>query len=329
MASTHTHHQTWQEELVSSFKSMDTFLDNLGIDPASLPYTIERHHNFPFFVSRFFASLIDARDPHDPLLKQVLIQSDENIVTPGYKTDPLEEASMRPQKGITHKYKHRALLMLSGACAINCRYCFRRHSPYHEITASLKNISYIQEYCHTHQIREIIFSGGDPLLLGNKQIKQWCDALREADVELIRIHSRLPSVLPNRIDDGFIEIATTLGYRLAICYHINHAQECHPLIAEKALALKKAGVRTYNQSVLLRGINDSPDTLTALSHTLIAHHIQPYYLHQMDPVQGAAHFAVPKNKGKEILQQMMAICPGYLVPKYVEEVPYQSSKTHI
>ncbi len=320
----------WKNELRDSIRSVESFLSFLEITEDDLPYDIDINSDFPFVASKFYCSLINKKNHQDPLLKQILTQKIELSLTDGYTTEPLQEAKFTPIPGVYHKYKHRILLIMSAACAINCRYCFRRHAPYSSMIASLKNMDEISAYCNKHSIHEVIMSGGDPLMLSNENIKLWCENLMAIpSVKLLRIHSRLPSVIPSRIDEGLLAVAESLGPRLSLVYHINHPQECHPLIGNAAKKLKDRGTRLYNQSVLLASINDSAKILSELSYQLIDNHIQPYYLHHLDPVHGAAHFEVSMEKGLFIAQEMQSRLPGYLVPKYVREYPGEKSKTHI
>ena len=325
----------WQLELAKSYKDPRQLLETLGIDPAPFSEHIEAKRLFSFRVPRPFVALMEQGNPHDPLLRQVLPVADEFAVTPGYSTDPLNEvtdkhASTVPQ-GLLHKYASRVLLLVQGACAINCRYCFRRHYPYAEDVLPRKQFSDCVEYIRQHpDINEVILSGGDPLFANDSYLIALADQLAELkQIKRLRIHSRLPVVLPQRLTQRLAEHLTARFEQVILVIHANHANEIGAPLKQHLARWRDQGITLLNQSVLLRDINDDADTLAQLSERLFDASVLPYYLHQLDPVQGAAHFAVSDQRARELWQQVNAQLPGFLVPKLVREIPNRNSKTPI
>ena len=250
---------------------------------------------------------------------------------PAYSTDPLDESSHNPIAGIVHKYRNRLLLIVSPACAINCRYCFRRHFPYQENRQNkeqwLQALTYISS---NTDINEVIFSGGDPLA-ANDQFLGWLAEQIAAipHIKRLRIHTRLPVVIPSRINDSFLRWATASRLKPIVVLHINHSNEIDAEVAEAVARLLDAGIKVLNQTVLLKDINDNAATLNALSERLFDCGITPYYLHLLDPVQGASHFDIDTSQAREIYGQLQTLLPGFLLPKLVREIPGKLSKTLI
>jgi EF-P beta-lysylation protein EpmB len=256
--------------------------------------------------------------------------SDEFIVTNGYLVDPLEEHDTVAE-GLLHKYKNRVLMIVKSACAINCRYCFRRHFPYEDNSPNKRRWQSALEYISQHsEISEVIFSGGDPLMANDDHLS-WLVAQIEqiSHVTRLRIHSRLPVVIPNRITKKFVKLLSDSRLKPTIVLHINHPNEINQELIEAIEPLRLARIPLFNQSVLLKGINDKAETLVNLSETLFDAGIQPYYLHMFDPVQGAAHFDVSEKESVEIAKAMLASLPGFLMPKLVREIAGQANKTPI
>jgi len=283
---------------------------------------------FSVRVPRGFAARMRQGDPLDPLLLQVLPQQAETREVAGFSTDAVGDMAARSAQGVLHKYEGRALLIASGSCAINCRYCFRRHFPYGEEMAAAgqwrKALDHVRQDA---SISELILSGGDPLSLATAKLEELSRGLEAiAHVTRLRIHTRLPVVLPERVDDGLVAWLASLPLQKVVVLHANHANEFDASVDAACARLRGAGVTLLNQSVLLRGINDEVDTLAALSERLFAAGVLPYYLHQLDRVQGSAHFEVEDTRALALVEAVRHRLPGYLVPKLVREVGGEASK---
>lgn len=299
------------------------------LDESSLE--VQKDSAFPVLVTPYYASLIEKGNARDPLLLQVLSQSRESIVTQGYTLDPVGERDCMPVPGLIHKYFGRALLTLTGACAIHCRYCFRRHFAYAESSVDLGPNSGVLSYLRHHtEISEVILSGGDPLMWSNEKLGRLISQLKKLPhIKLLRIHSRILSVLPERITQELLHILEQFSGQIIFVTHINHAQEISCKNKQSFKTLSMQGHRLLNQSVLLKGINDNEDSLIDLSFKLIDSSIMPYYLHQLDKVQGAAHFDLPQHKVCELYKNIQLQLPGYLLPRLVKEIAGQNSKTTV
>lgn len=288
----------------------------------------DARHLFALRVPRTFAARMQLGDANDPLLRQVLTSRAEFINTPGFTTDPLDEQrSVVP--GLLHKYRNRALLLVKGGCAVNCRYCFRRHFPYQDNQGNKTNWLQALDYIRQHpELDEIIFSGGDPLMAKDQEL-DWLISELESIVHLkrLRIHTRLPVVIPARITTTLCERLSASRLQVLMVTHINHANEIDQELCNKMTQLRHSGVTLLNQSVLLRGINDSADTLAALSNALFDAGILPYYLHLLDKVQGAAHFMVSDDEARVIMKGLLSQVSGYLVPRLTRELGGEASKT--
>lgn len=281
------------------------------------------HAGFPLRVPRGFAARMRKGDPRDPLLLQVLPQLAECEEAPGYASDAVGDLSARAARGVLRKYDGRALLIATGSCAVNCRYCFRRHFPYSEEIAAANG--WREALAHLRadaSIREAILSGGDPLVLSTSKLAELDTALADIPhVRTLRIHTRVPVVLPERIDETFCAWLAALPLRRVIVLHANHANELDDNVRAACAHLRQAGAVLFNQSVLLRGINDDASVLACLSEKLFDCGVLPYYLHQLDRVQGAAHFEVSDAQALSLIDAMRARLPGYLVPRLVREIP--------
>jgi EF-P beta-lysylation protein EpmB len=265
---------------------------------------------------------------HDPLLRQVLPQLAEMEQVPGFTTDAVGDLAAREAQGVLHKYQGRALLIASGSCAINCRYCFRRHFPYgDEMAAAGQWRQALEHVRQDTSINELILSGGDPLALSTSKLEELSHGLAGlTHIIRLRIHTRLPIVLPERIDTPFTDWLKSLPLQKVVVLHANHANEFDDSVDAACARMRDAGATLLNQSVLLRGINDDADTLAALSERMFAAGVLPYYLHQLDRVQGAAHFEVSDAQAQSLIEDMRGRLPGYLVPKLVREVGGDPSK---
>ena len=283
---------------------------------------------FALRVPRGFVARMRRNDPLDPLLLQVLPQRAEHDQVEGFTLDAVGDMASKAGHGVLHKYDGRALLIASGSCAINCRYCFRRHFPYgEEIAAASQWHEALAHVKADPSIRELILSGGDPLALATHKLEELTRGLADLPhVIRLRIHSRLPVVLPERVDDDFIGWLAAVPLQKVVVLHANHANELDASVDAACARLRAAGATVLNQSVLLRGINDDADALADLSERLFAAGVLPYYLHQLDRVQGAAHFEVNDNRALALMEALRARLPGYLVPRLVREVSGDASK---
>lgn len=284
---------------------------------------------FPMRVPRGFVARMRYGDAKDPLLLQALPQAAELLDIAGYLTDPVGDHAAKAAAGVLHKYEGRALLIATGSCAINCRYCFRRHFPYAEETAAAQRWQAALLHLRgDSSIHEVILSGGDPLSLSTAKLAELTDALQSIpQVRRLRIHSRLPVVLPERIDDELLDWLAGLPLQKTLVLHANHANELDGDVRAACVALRRADVILLNQSVLLRDINDNVDALAELSEALIDAGVVPYYLHQLDRVQGAAHFEVSDTTALALIDALRCRLPGYLVPRLVRETAGEASKT--
>lgn len=322
------HRAAWQTELARAIRSTRELFNILGIIPPD-GYTGALQTDFPLRVPRGFVRRMQPGDINDPLLKQVLPVAAEHEQVAGYSTDPLGELAAMPENGLLHKYQGRALLTVTGACAVNCRYCFRRHFPYSEANPSVDDWQPTLAYLHDHpDISEIILSGGDPLSLTDERLSDLADRLAGIpSLDTLRIHTRLPVVLPERIDASFLDWISRLTLNVVIVIHCNHPNEIDEHVSIALHQLKAAGVTLLNQAVLLKGVNDQADTLVELGKKLHSCGVLPYYLHMLDPVQGAAHFAVSEADAEQLMTACHARLPGYLVPRLVRETAGEHGKT--
>lgn len=313
----------WQTQI----KNMITSIAELA-ELVELKSLAACEHPFPVRVPHHFAMRIQKGNPNDPLLLQVLTQPQESLLTDGYIKDPLQEKPQTKLPGLIQKFPGRVLITVTGSCAIHCRYCFRKHFPYQDNRATGKNWPVLFEHiAKDKSLYEVILSGGDPLMLQDKQLAQILYDLSQLEhIQLIRIHTRLPVVIPHRIDDAFIKMITPYKEKLVFVYHVNHPQELCEEIKTATIQLKELHIPIYNQSVLLKNINDNVVTLTQLSFALFAHGIQPYYLHLLDKVMGTQHFDMSLSRAKQLYKHLRSTLPGYLVPQLVQEIPGQTSK---
>ena len=321
--------ETWQEQLAGAFRDVPALLAALDLDPAQAPYALEPQSPFPLRVPRAFVSLMQPGDWFDPLLLQVLPLARESDRAPGYSEDPLRERDTNPVPGLIHKYHGRVLLIASPACAVNCRYCFRRHFPYDENTPSQADWEQALDYIRQRSdIQEVILSGGDPLALNDRRLDSLLRAINDIDhVTTLRFHSRLPVVLPARISPPFTDTLQAIDKNLVFVIHSNHPAEIGNELKGALRQLRSAGVTLLNQTVLLKGVNDDAQTLEFLSRRLFNAGVLPYYLHQLDRVAGAAHFELGDAKARYLHRALLETLPGYLVPRLVREdpdIPYKA-----
>jgi len=298
---------------------------------------LDKHPQYNPDAARLFAPVIspqmdqqiDWTDDNDPLLRQFIPAKDELIDATSLSHDPVGDVAATQATGVIHKYHGRVLLIASGSCAVNCRYCFRRHFAYGQQYAPRHNWQAAINYlAGDNSIHEVILSGGDPLTLQDDTLQGLTTQLEDIHhIKTLRFHSRIPVVMPERIDQSWQQWTRKLSLNKVMVLHINHAGELSPAAGHAIVQLRQAGFTLLNQSVLLKGVNDSAQALAELSHALFRHRIMPYYLHQFDRVSNAGHFEVPQNQAQDIYQQLRQLLPGYLLPKWVQEIPGELAKT--
>ena len=319
---------SWQHSLRDAVRSTSELLSILEVQPTDIDWFQPGEDEFPLLVPRSFVARMRPGDPNDPLLRQVLPTAAERRTQPGFVDDPLDELAVA-QDGVLQKYAGRALVITTAACPVHCRYCFRRHFPYELQTASRRNWeSALSELRRRGDVREVILSGGDPLTLSNRRLRELVSELeRFPSLTTLRIHSRFPIILPERLDREFIEILQDSRLAVVLVVHSNHANEIDEAVSNAIGRVRTAGCLVLNQSVLLRGINNEVKVLEELSSALFAAGVLPYYLHQLDRVAGTAHFEVPNETALRLVAELRQRLPGYLVPQLVQEIPGELSKT--
>jgi EF-P beta-lysylation protein EpmB len=320
----------WQRELSRAITKPEDLIDALGLDPALLAGARAANDVFALRVTPSYLARMRRGDRNDPLLRQVLPLIEETEQFDGYVADPLAERDYTRAPNLLQKYAGRALLITTQACAIHCRYCFRREFPYdeqQEEQGASRWSAALAAIAADDSIEEMILSGGDPLSLSDTRLTQLTDAIQAIPhVRRLRLHTRQPVVLPSRVDGGLLGWLRTLRLPTVVVLHINHANEMDEAVRAACARLRGAGVTLLNQSVLLRGVNDDVETLANLSRTLFDAGITPYYLHLPDRVRGTAHFDVPEARARELVAGLTARLSGYLVPRLVREVPGAASK---
>lgn len=322
--------KNWQSQLSDLITDPLELLNLLELSTEQLlSGAIFASEQFKLRVPRAFVGKMSIGDPFDPLLLQVLPHHLELEDHPEFVTDPLGEEAANQMAGVLHKYQSRFLLTLTGACAIHCRYCFRRHFPYQENLPKNDDWINIKQYIEQNpQINEVILSGGDPLTLSNRKLSLWLERLASLpQIKILRIHSRVPVVIPNRIDEELISILKNSRLRIVVVIHSNHAAELDDFTCSKLLHLSEHHITVLNQAVLLKGVNDSAEILNNLSLRLFDARVMPYYLHVLDKVKGAQHFDLRSSKIDHIYTDVLASLPGYLVPKLVREIAGEKNKT--
>jgi EF-P beta-lysylation protein EpmB len=301
----------------------------LGLDSGQNEALGEGERSFPTFVPWEYLSRVRSGDPNDPLLRQVLPVAQEDVSVDGFKTDPVGDLISLAAPGILHKYQGRALVITTGACGVHCRYCFRRAFPY-AASGSISDawgpsLDYLSR---RRDVTEVLLSGGDPLTLTDAKLEELIAGIEAIPhVRRLRIHSRMPIVIPQRITDELVARLRLSRLTVWMVIHANHPNELDESVFQRLAMLVDAGIPVLNQSVLLRGVNDDPQVLADLCLKLVDHRVQPYYLHQLDRVRGAAHFEVPVSEGRRLMQQLRTMLPGYAVPTYVAEQSGEASKT--
>ena len=319
---------SWQQDLQNAIRDPLELLERVGLDGHAVSLPENSLQQFPVRVPAGFADRIQKHRRDDPLLRQILPLAEEDVSVPGFLHDPLRELDRQPAPGLLKKYHGRVLLVTTGICAIHCRYCFRRHFPYADNNPLRDNWRPALDFIRADaSINEVILSGGDPLALSDERLASLVEGLRAIPhLKRVRIHSRLPVVLPNRVSAALLALLRSQPLQTILVIHANHANEISAEVKRGLLELHQAGVTLFNQSVLLHGVNDHADALQELSETLFDGRVLPYYLHQLDPVAGAAHFQVDERRARDIMEQLRTRLPGYLVPRLVREqagAPYK------
>ena len=316
----------WRMSISRAIRSSAELRRYVGLPPEATP---DAESDFPVFVPREYADRIRHGDPDDPLLRQVLADSREDVPVDGFGGDAVGDlAAMRPG-GVVHKYDGRVLLMTSAACGVHCRYCFRREFPYAEHSdrgnrwdAALTTIG------DDESIREVILSGGDPLTVDDPPLVELLKRLEAIEhVRRIRFHTRMPTVIPSRVTTGLCQAIERSTRTVVVVLHVNHFRELGGDVDRAINALRRTGAMMFNQSVLLRGVNDDVATLADLCEGLVDRGVTPYYLHSLDRAAGVAHFDAPRNRGVELIEQLRRRLPGYAVPRHVVELAGEPSKT--
>jgi EF-P beta-lysylation protein EpmB len=317
----------WQAEYASAITSPAELLRLLELDPAAMPLA-RGGLDFPLRVPRPYLARMRPRDPADPLLRQVWADAAEDRDTPGFRTDPVGDLAARHGPGLLRKYRGRTLVVVTGACAVHCRYCFRRHFPYGEAQARPREWDRtLEALAGDSELEEVILSGGDPLSLDDARLGAIVrDVAALPRVRRLRLHTRLPVVLPSRVTRALTGLLADAPVPVVTVVHANHARELDGAVAEAMSRLRGSGTLLLNQAVLLRGVNDRPEALLELSRRLLECGVLPYYLHQLDAVAWAAHFRVPDGSARALEAELRTRLPGYLVPRLVREVPGAPAK---
>jgi len=321
--------RTWQQALADAVTDVAELLAAVGLSDRGPELCVKSDSRFPLRVPRGYIARMRYGDPTDPLLRQVLPSGAEELTVPGFGPDPVGDLASQRCSGLLQKYRGRALLITTGACAVHCRYCFRRDYPYNEASVTPTKLDAVfEQIAADPTIRELILSGGDPLSLSDARLRQLLDRIDGLDnIERIRIHTRQPIALPERIDAELCATLEHVSRPLVIVVHCNHANEIDAPVSQALQRLGACSQALLNQSVLLRGVNDSTTALVELSEKLFASGVLPYYLHQLDPVNGAAHFGVTDDRARQLIHDAARHLPGYLVPKLVRELPGEPAKS--
>jgi len=321
---------SWQKVTANAVEDVQTLASLLDLDLNTLQ-SKTGESEFKLKVPLTFVARMRKGDPRDPLLLQVLPQELENVNEPMFSKDPLDEKAYNVQPGLVHKYEGRVLLTAAVSCPINCRYCFRRHFPYEQNRLTPNTWAPALDYIRNDRsIKEVILSGGEPLLLNDKMFEQLLWQIESIDhVKNIRIHSRFPIAVPQRLTSSLCARLISSRCRIALVLHANHPNEINAQVKQYLQPLTESSVTLLNQSVLLNGINDDVTTLSELSEKLYDAGVLPYYLHATDPVQGTTHFQVADDKARRLASHLSHLLPGYLLPTLVREVSNKPAKTRL
>ncbi len=322
---------SWQPLLAQAIRDPEALIDYLELPKKPFDKALQAHKKHQLLVPLGYLDKIQKGNWDDPLLKQILPSEKEILEVKGYVSDPVGDLDASLASGILQKYHGRALIITTGTCAVHCRYCFRKEYPYSEAKPASNNWQQVvKAISKDSSLHEIILSGGDPLILSDQRLSSLCQQLAAIPhIHTLRFHSRLPVVLPQRIDTDFLRWFSVLPVKKVVVIHANHANEIDPLVGDKLRALAATGAIVLNQSVLLKGVNDSVEALENLSQQLFHYQTLPYYLHLLDKAIGTAHFDIPQQQALVLMEQLRNRLPGYLVPKLVREVSGKRSKSPI
>ena len=311
----------WQNAMAEAITDPEELFQLLALDPALLSAARSATGQFGLRVPRRYVDLMRKGDPADPLLRQVLPMGVELVEHEGYSDDPVGDSKSVATNGLLHKYHGRVLLITTAACAVHCRFCFRRNFSYSDNCSDETHWNKIVAYIESHpEVNEVILSGGDPLMLSDQKLADRVQSIASIPhLQRLRLHSRMPVLLPERITPPLLRLFAESRLKIVLVLHSNHPDEIVADLAESTRLLRMAGVTLLNQSVLLKGVNDESSTLVELSERLFAIDILPYYLHLLDRVQGAAHFEVPEDQARQLYHQLLSTLPGYMVPRMVRE----------
>ncbi|TNF69252.1 MAG: EF-P beta-lysylation protein EpmB [Gammaproteobacteria bacterium] len=320
--------RNWKKSLLSGFSDAYSLLEFLNIDPNIANISTKAQQQFKTVVPYAFANRIEKNNLNDPLLKQVLAIKDEEIIDHNYTHDPLDEKNYNPVAGLLHKYHSRVLLIAHSTCAVHCRYCFRRNFNYQNNIPGKDHWLNVFDYINQDSsIEEVILSGGDPLLNTDQRLAFFIEHIQAIKhVKRLRIHSRIPIVLPERITPELLSLLTSTRLKVILVIHSNHPNELDDEVKMVLKATHRHGILNLNQSTLLKGINDNAEILHQLSSRLIDCQTIPYYIHLLDKVAGASHFDIPVEKAQRIIKKLSEISSGFMVPKLAQEVPGYPSK---
>lgn len=323
--------EAWQKAMRQAIRDPDDLISRLGLSDELRPAARRAAEKFPLLVPPSYLERIQYGNPFDPLLRQVLPLAEEEVIDTGFELDAVGDLESRTAPGLLKKYDGRALLITTGLCAIHCRYCFRRHYAYGSEPRRLTDWGPAREAIQADpSIHELILSGGDPLMLSDRRMEELVAQFETIPhLKRLRIHSRLPVVLPERVTTRLVHWMQNLRLTPYMVVHANHPQEIVTDCASRLRMLVRSGITVLNQTVLLRGINDDEEVLVSLNERLINLGVIPYYLHQLDRVAGAAHFEVPKTRGLDLMAKLRRRLPGYAVPEYVEEIRGEAHKVPI
>jgi EF-P beta-lysylation protein EpmB len=314
----------WRKIQRENFTSLEALASFLELDDFQ-KQTLKQNPRFPLNLPKRLANKIAKGTLDDPILQQFIPQKEEEKKENAFIKDPVGDCQASQTAKYLQKYEGRILLLVSAACAMHCRFCFRQNYEYAPLqTGFCEEIDLIAK---DPTIKEVILSGGDPLSLGNHQLKELIGSITAAPhVRRIRFHTRFPIGIPERLDEEFLALLEECPIQIWFVIHCNHPRELDQDVLQALKSIQRLGIPVLNQWVLLKGVNDSLEVLQTLCEKLVDHGIMPYYLHQLDRVDGAAHFEVDKEKGKKLVQEINKRLAGYGIPKYVEEVAQQPSK---
>ncbi|MEM1141645.1 MAG: EF-P beta-lysylation protein EpmB [Pseudomonadota bacterium] len=329
---------SWQTQLRDAIRTPLALAHALGIDLRDLPYSLDAQESFPLLVPKAYVQRIKRGDPEDPLLRQVLASVEELNDAEGFGKDPVGEvqyyagknAESENANAVLQKYSGRALLVVTGQCAINCRYCFRRHYPYEEQRqSSRQRQATLNQLLESDELKELILSGGDPLILPDSQLEKIARQVGSRPDVTLRIHSRLPIVIPDRVTEQLLDALCGQVNKVAVVLHSNHHQEIDAQVKQAIRRMRDRGITVLNQSVMLAKVNDNAAVLAQLSDRLFDAGALPYYIHLLDRVSGAAHFEVEEDEARRIIGELAELRPGYLVPRLAREITGAGSKRQL